>query len=269
MKITHRLINKAHKWTSKWLEKKKEQPADSQGADGWDNAILLYQPGKVASTTFHASLLPVWKGPIVHLHSFRYDQKYPPLKTRLVELYDSKQLPKVNIITSIREPIGRNLSAFFQNLNKFNAISFDGVPFTTEELLGLTIRSHKVTRILNWFDDELKEHFGIDVYEKNLNSEGFQLYENHKARVLLMKHDLPDLTKADLIGKFLNVSDFKLKTQKNRGESKWYGDEYQKFKKRGFPEWYVSQMLESKYAKHFYGAEIPALKEKWTEKEII
>lgn len=269
MGITKWIVKKVHNWTSQWLEDKKEIPPFSQGTDGWDKGVLIYQPGKVGSTTFHRSLLPIWNGPIVHLHSFQHEQEYSPVKNQLINLYKSGELPKVNIITCVREPIGRNLSAFFQNLGKFNSIAFDGQPFTTEELLELTLRSRKVHRILNWFDDELNEYFGIDVYEKSLNPEGFQFYENDKARVLLMKHDIPDHLKADCIGEFCEIPNFTLQTPKNTASSKWYFDEYQAIKNRGFPKWYVTQMLESKYAEHFYSDDIPALKEKWTEKDSI
>lgn len=267
MSIIERLVKKVHDWTLQWLENHDGSQCYSQGSAGWENAVLIYQPGKVGSTTFETSLLSVWNGPIVHLHSFQYEQEYPAVKKQLIKLHTSGALPKVHIITSIREPIGRNLSAFFQNLTKFNAIAFDGRPFTTEELLGLTMQSHKAQRILNWFDDELKEHFWIDVYTKKLEPEGYQLYENDKARVLLMKHDIADAKKERFIGQFLNLSNFHLQPRKNVGSTKWYADEYERCKDRGFPEWYVSQMLDSKYARHFYGDEISTLSEKWTEKE--
>lgn len=261
--LTYRLVNKIHNWTQVWLKRKPLQEPDVSETN-WENLVLIYQPGKVGSTTYYESVKRVWEGQVIKTHSFQDRPDHTPSMHALVTLNKTGRLPKVNIITGIREPVGRNLSAFFQNLHKFHAIVFDDPPFSTKELWDLTMRSRKPFRLLNWFDVELNEYFGIDVYKKKLKSEGYQIYENENARVLLLKHDIPDNRKSELIGEFLGLTDFVLTSRENIGSTKWYAAEYESFKSDGLPKWYVDEMLDSKYAKHFYANQREALKNKWT-----
>jgi hypothetical protein len=201
------------------------------------------------------------------MHTLNDDQNISDVKREFSRLHQLNKLPKIKIITLVREPIGRNLSAFYQNLNKLNQIKFDGVPFLTEELWELYMKSGKASFILNWFDQELSKNFGIDAYSKPFPECGFTTFENEKAEVLLMKHSLDDVEKSQLIGEFTGLNNFTLGHQKNTSAQKWYGRDYEHAKKSGFPRWYVHKMLDSKYTKHFYLNDIPELSKRWTSRE--
>lgn len=99
----------------------------------WNNAILVYQPGKVASSSIKKALDKVYKGPVVHLHSFERDHGEHSLNRERKNLRQKGDLPKVKIISLVRDPLSRNLSAFFQNLHKFQneKMEFDGSCYPT------------------------------------------------------------------------------------------------------------------------------------------
>lgn len=235
----------------------------------WTKTILVYQPGKVASTTIYNELKRRHSGPVIHMHTFNDDQHLDYIKGDFLRLHQFNKLPKIKIITLIREPVGRNLSAFFQNLKQFNQVKFDGVPFSQEELLTLYIRSEKASFILNWFDQELLENFGINVYAKPFPDKGFITLENNKAEVLIMKHSLQDAEKSHLVREFTGINDFTIEYRENISSKKTYALELDHWKKVGFPKWYVRKMLNSKYAQHFYDKELIELSTRWTmTKEI-
>lgn len=233
----------------------------------WTKTILIYQPGKVASTTIYHELKRVHPGPVIHMHTLNDDQNIDDVKRAFSRLHELQALPRVKIITLIREPIGRNLSAFFQNLKKFNQIKFDGVPFSTEELWDLYMRSEKASFILNWFDLELFENFGIDAFGTPFPDCGFVRLENDKAEVLIMKHTLHDEEKSQLVSEFTGINNFTIGYQKNISSQKWYAPDLDRAKKNGFPNWYVRKMLESKYAQHFYKKDLVNLSQRWTMQE--
>lgn len=233
----------------------------------WTKTILIYQPGKVASSTITNELKRAHPGPVIHMHTLNDDQNIDDVKRAFSRLHELKALPRIKIITLIREPIGRNLSAFFQNLHKFNQIKFDGVPFSKEELWDLYMRSEKASFILNWFDLELFKNFGIDAYSKPFPECGFITLENDKAEVLIIKHSLHDDEKSRLVAEFTGISNFAIEHQKNLSSQKWYATDLDRWKKNGFPKWYVRKMLGAKYAQHFYDKDLVNLSKRWTMRE--
>jgi len=95
-----------------------------------DPLIIVYQMGKVGSRSVFESLKESGVKPIFHVHRMipsnieRVKNGYrkrnvTPLNERIGPILYNKILKskrKAKIITLIREPLGRNISAFFQNL---------------------------------------------------------------------------------------------------------------------------------------------------------
>ena len=271
-----RVILKPVKKLEAFLHKRRLESTD------WKNVILVYQPGKVGSTSICNALNAQYDGPVIHLHIMKEEHrrklKSPRIgdetRQRLLSDYQSAFAPvkqlgkssKIKIITLTRDPLSRNLSAFYQNLDQIDKAKFDGAPFTQESLWELYMKSEKSTFILNWFDRELFLNFGIDVYARPFPNCGYVRLENEKADVLLMKHDLDDSEKSQLIREFTGLSNFNLERRSNVGAQKWYKNDYELAKKTGFPNWYIDKMLNSKYTEHFYLRDIPELRKRWTAK---
>ncbi|MCK7580750.1 MAG: putative capsular polysaccharide synthesis family protein [Chromatiales bacterium] len=85
-----------------------------------------------------------------------------------------------------------------------------------------------------------------------------------KFDILIMRHDLPDNQKATCLSEFLDHPDMRI-VRDNLSENKSYHDCYREFQKaiRLSPE-YVEEMLESKYARHFFpDEERELLRRRW------
>jgi hypothetical protein len=238
--------------------------------------ILIYQMGKVGSSSVYKSLSEHNLGSsIYHIHNLNEDQAKSEL-TRHIQMsgstrrYDflwnslhlstrvkSQTTEKWPIVTLIREPVKRNISAFFQALDRINPELYqenlEG-NINTKKLLDFFINSfsqHNVPE--DWFDHQLKNVFGIDVFSKPfLEQKGYSIYENDKAKVLLLRLENLNACSENAFKEFLGIENFTL-TSANIGEKKAYKIMYKHFLSNvNLPEDYIEDIYSSKFAKHFY-----------------
>lgn len=116
----------------------------------------------------------------------------------------------------------------------------------------------------DWFDNELKRNFNIDVLDQKVdNTQPFFTFSNSQAEVLLIKCEkLSSLDRE--IGQFLNVDDFELKNS-NEAKNKWYSNIYQYFKQQyDFSKLFY--MYDLPLYQHVYSVqERDAFKSKWQQ----
>lgn len=244
------------------------------------NPLLIYQMGKVASTSIYLSLKSTTNYNVFHAHYLnpenilKIQKKYKEsgkLAPNLDEgfylykrLFNNTKIP-VKIISLVREPISRNMSAFFQNLNFFQA-TYPSYDFSdTNQLIECFLENYNHDTPLEWFDTELKFATSIDIYEQKFDSvNGYITINSYPYEVLILKHDLSDSKKEECIAKFLGLSSFRI-ARENEASSKSYFDSYKKFTNSiKIPKTYAENMLESKYSKHFYSSqEIDNIYRKW------
>lgn len=118
--------------------------------------------------------------------------------------------------------------------------------------------------ILDWWDEELKANFDLDVFSTPFPESGHIEIENEQAHLLLMRFDLPDLVKQRLISDFCGIPEFDLsKYRSNDSSNKIYVKEYREFQSRTFPAEYVDRMIDSRYCQHFFGKDASSLRKKW------
>ena len=118
---------------------------------------------------------------------------------------------------------------------------------------------------LVFFDQELKKIFGIDVFANEfLKSKGYEIYENEKAHVLLIRLEDLNACIKKAFKDFLNIDDFTLDNT-NIGAEKVYAPIYKKFKETVvMPHSYLDKFYNSTYVRHFYDeAEIQKFRDKW------
>ena len=167
--------------------------------------ILVYQMGKVGSSSIRNTLLLQGLHPVLHLHTFsplrdkkvadvRVEAELAPTVAREIEQARSvfeqmgrwarlrlvvheqmneKRLARrllrpgapLKIITSVREPIAANVSMFFQLLPWYTRGSYRPDRISTDELIRLFFERYSCGRPLIWFDEEMKYNTGIDVYQ--------------------------------------------------------------------------------------------------------
>ena len=186
---------------------------------------------------------------------------------RGAKLYD--ELVRTNrrfrVITLVREPISRNISAFFQNLDGMVGKS-DAHQLATDELIESFLTGYPHDVPLTWFEKELLPTTGIDVYSKPFPFDvGYTTFEHEKVRALVMRHNLDDEKKASSLCEFLKLDELSMR-KANVAEQKTYADASRQFLDSiKLPESYVDRMLSSKYATHFWSdAELQKIRERWT-----
>lgn len=222
--------------------------------------VFVYQMGKVASSSIYTSLNRQYKGACIHAHSFSVSHENAAVRD-LYEAFKHENL-QIKVISLVREPISRNISAFFENFERDTGFKYQDNPYSIEELLNVFIENYKHDIPLTWFDRNIKLNFGIDVYDVPFPDEGFITTKNKNIDFLLMRHDLKDNQKEKIISSFVGVKNFRLGNV-NIGGKKGYSSTYNKFKTLSIPEDYIDSMLDSKYVKHFFSNNIEIIKNKW------
>lgn len=223
-----------------------------------EERIMIYQPGKVGSTSLYRSICDAQKYAL-HTHRLSLWYEGDSVK-RLCEKWGG-----VKIISIVRDPLARTLSAMWGNIDKTwkrnEGIDFMGVQawfwkkgFELEEF--------------EWFDKELKTVFGIDIYEYPFDKEkGYTIIEQPGISVLVITLEKMDELEA-VIGEFVNIKDFRL-VRANEGNKKRYRYAYSEYKKKiRFTERLLEKVYVSNpYMKHFYTDEmIQSFMDKWADK---
>ena len=245
--------------------------------------ILIHQMGKVGSTSI-ADALTTLHIPVVHTHLLhqtdlatvedRFEKRQLPVpkhvaRSRRVWADIMEKNKSLRIITGVRDPIARNISAYFQNLlwfrNQKDQFDEDELESMTQEFIH-DFHNHDEPFI--WFDRQIKEVFDIDVYEYDFpQTLGYQIIRKNEIRLLILRAETPDKTKVAALQEFLNISEFPL-VSKNVAAQKSYKDYYSAFTQRiCLPEEYIDRMYNSQYAKHFYTLEeINRFRERWVRR---
>ena len=168
----------------------------------------------------------------------------------------------VSIVTMVRTPIERNISAWFENKG---ALAADDL----SECMRLFIDKYNHYVAIDWLDMELKKVIGLDVYADPFDQQsGFRVYNAGRFRVLLFRSDLDRNRQGDLVSDFLGkrvaIGDI------NVGAEKPYASEYRAFLEQiRPPEEYVDWMLDSRYAQHFWPpSTLDCLKKFWLRRVV-
>jgi hypothetical protein len=262
--------------------------------------IINYQMGKVGSSTIQTSLESLGLDrPVYHVHFLN------PLRVREIERQRRKyfrtekqgalrrpwlseflygQIQKKDrhwmLITLVREPIARNISTFFENLEVTKqanaaryAVRSDYYGFDIEvdlenlnPLIALFFDRLVHERPLRYFDDEIRTVYGIDVFESVFpRDKGFRIYQSDNADLLLIRLENLDVCANSAFKAFLGIEDLSL-VKTNVASNKVYAPLYRAFKRSiRLPQDYVDRMYDSTYSRHFYSEEeIHQFRQRWT-----
>jgi hypothetical protein len=302
---------------------------DRQISDPADAPILVYQFGKVASTTVAstiAELAPQCE--VNHVHGlttefwerlFAYgngNQDGKPFLDACHRLQNeaaqlrlrieaTRGVPfasrgwKWRIVTITREPVAQTLSGLFhlaeyviRSLGKKGGNHSRAVERVRRALMGqiegygdgslaeptdFLERACRASfnHIDEWFDYELNEVFGSDVYEQPFDfSRGYSVIRNDFADVLVLRFEGLFENLDEALEAFLNVpvADARAsRKERNRTDSKAYGDTYREFLRNlELPPAFLDARYDSKYVKHFYSAkELDGFKKRWGSPESM
>lgn len=208
-----------------------------------DEIILVYQPGKVASTSIYHSIQSYNRN-VLHCHSLNDIESTEGDLCKILNIKSGK------IICLVRDPIARTIAAMWQNVSEVEMYSAE-VDFA--EIENYFFPDGFWRYQFRWLDEEIKRYFKIDVFKYSFDKEkGYSLIKEGNIELLLIKMESLNKLK-DVIGEFLNIEQFEL-SKKNVGEEKLYRFAYQEYKK----EFYLpKEVLENIYKeneqmKYFY-----------------
>lgn len=242
--------------------------------------VIIYTAGKVGSTSVYESLPPsvFW----VQVHSINPEEWEKVRQSRLKkdinqELLHSAQVRqlivnpkrKAKYITAVRDPISRNISAYFQNFLHLTGRQPSSRSEDHGEQARMFMELFPHDRILTFFDTEYNEMLGLDVYATPFPFEqGYQRIRFAGGELLILRTESDDQLKEQAISEYLNLADFKLK-RSNVRENQASGAAYQIFKEMlTLPDEYIDRMLNSRYTRHFYTeTEIQAFRAKWSSRK--
>jgi hypothetical protein len=250
------------------------------------DAVAIHQMGKVGSRSLVAAVddLEIW--PTFHTHvlnvtenealdpdnepkSFERHAEVPDhiwaareLRSRFLE-----EGRPIAIITAVREPIARNVSAFFQNLEGFVAegkISGED----PDELYELFQRTYPHRQPQKWFENELNDPLGVDVFATPFPDEGFAMIDAEPHQILIIKTSIDDEQKSAALSTFLGVPGLtvpRVNITTRKAKRSGRASLLERFKQRvGQDTAYLDRMLDLRVAKHFLTEqERTEVRERW------
>jgi len=244
--------------------------------------VLIYQMGKVGSTSIYTSLTESILSTLVyHVHFIspnmllevekKYGRYNDDTVTAMIQL--GKMLYKqINthetypwkIITLARDPISFAISQLFQSIqrdhpeliNRKNQV--EGERVIDYLLNGFNHFDEMDNYVNTWFDKELKEVFNIDIYRYPFNySKGYITITQRKNSVLLLRYeDLKDNFDST-IPAFLNLDKPIRVIYSNDATRKWYADSYRYVLNNiKIPKKVCERIYSTRYVKYFYSEEM-------------
>ncbi|MCD4669533.1 MAG: putative capsular polysaccharide synthesis family protein [Actinomycetia bacterium] len=231
--------------------------------------VLVHTMGKVGSSSI-ANTLSINNVPFMHTHFLTFIRRgsyfVVPKRSIIQCIHDVlksiQQKIKIwiwfqytvkrnglSIISLIREPISRNISAFFEQAEY---VDVDWQNKTLEELHAMFWEKANHDTPLIWFDKEIKKLFGIDVYSYPFNKEkGWIIIKKGNISLLIIQMEkINDLS--NILGQFLGIKNIIINNT-NRSSKKQYAGLYKEFNRKiSIPRSYLDRMLYSRYTMHFY-----------------
>jgi hypothetical protein len=241
-----------------------------------DNLLLIYSLSKTGTSTVQHSLHEA-NAIVDHFHRLFFDP-YPFLgelkdKYRQNTIDILRTRKSIKVICLMREPISRIISQIFQIVAN-REITFGDmqkgkllVDSLTETIMfkkWIKSELNPMFESLNWFDTELKQVFGIDVYAQPFDREnGYSVTKQGNVEVLMMK--LEKLNSLEhVIAEFVGLSRFKL-VNDNEGDNKPSKYLYKQVRDAvKLPHEVLDSYYKDSRMQHFYNEEeIAAFYDKW------
>jgi hypothetical protein len=178
---------------------------------------------------------------------------------------------RVKVISLVRDAVATNLSGYFYTNHCWPPFLREAAqqrqPRVMPQLRRHFLAAYPHDLPAFWFDVEMRDVFGVDVYEEPFpQGQGWQIYRSARADLLLLKLDRLNEVADVAFSAFMDLPHFAL-VRVNEAEEQWYAPLYQEFTRWvSLPEAYLVRMYESRYTRHFYSpAEIDHFRQRWTK----
>jgi hypothetical protein len=236
--------------------------------------IVILTPGKVGSTSVEYTLKGEKKWNIFHIHNLNINtirqikesnlltnRKSIPLHLIVSGILSNKlkkyKLP-IYYITIVREPISREISSFFQNIDQVkDRVEGHRLDIDIEksiELIQEKFHNNITSNLEVWFKTEIEEAMGIDIFKKEYDyKKDYEIFSNGQHNLLIMRMETMNQVFPLAIKDFLNLEAPLYLLNKNIGEKKYYSSDYSGIRARvRFRKKIIDNIIESKFFSHFY-----------------
>jgi hypothetical protein len=254
--------------------------------------VLVYQMGNVGSRSVVRAVQSRWPGPVAHFHTLDTEELAASEKLFRRQFKEHREVPSHTleglhiarrlrregtsgswrVITMVRDPVARNLSAFFMSFRTrlagtelLRRIRAGGDPTLVQDLIDRFVDTFNHRGPLAWFDRELRAATGVDVFASSFSPDrGAQVYEGPIGRILLLR--LEDLNRVgrEEICAFLDLPDLEISVG-NQSTASLYGEVFAQIRDRlRMPAPVLDAIYESKLCRHFYTeTEREAFRARW------
>lgn len=223
---------------------------------------VVFSMGKVGSTAIYEALIRAGRH-CYHCHSLDRSFLFQRLQRDVAE----GRLPNPDIcrsmeivrdveagrrpyifITGVRDPLARNLSAFFQNIVRFVPEAERPDAVSPVAVFDRFLQAYNHDLPLTWFDTVFAPASGIDVYARPFDpASGIQDSDRH----LLLRVDVDDRRKADALQAAVGLA--LTLHRDNEGHRKGYAELYSRVKRLAcFDAGFLDRLYDSRYARHFW-----------------
>jgi hypothetical protein len=183
------------------------------------------------------------------------------------------------VISIVRDPVARNISAFFQafpiyfsqEAAKHGGKSISGLE--VDRLISLFLDQFGEDRHrlpLEWFQIHMQPAFGLDLYDSPFDRDkGYQTYSNQQCELLVLRMEDLRNTLQPALRDFLGV-EIPALASANVSADKEYADTYREFMEQmTLPPSYLDTLYNSAYARYFYSEdEIAGFRRRWQKPSL-
>ncbi len=217
---------------------------------------IVYSDGHAGTTSLHSALLEQQFRPAFHLHMLCPENiKTVPHYPRNVPLIYYKALVEkkrpMKIISMVRNPIDRKVSAFFRALGQSG---LDSQEMTVKEAVKEFTEYYEDYEPQDWFSTEMKPALGIDVYSQPFPVEkGYLNIKKDNIDLLILRLELDNSIRESILCDFLPADSFSWNRMVNSAQSTSYFPLYKKFREKAvLPRDLLQKFISIRYAGHFY-----------------
>ncbi|WP_435354593.1 putative capsular polysaccharide synthesis family protein [Emticicia sp. SJ17W-69] len=232
-----------------------------------EKPILVFSMGKVGSLSVYFALKKYWQYPVFHIHSLDEDEQKMydrqcfekgilPGSRSAIPMINRRILKKkrpFKIITLVRNPVERNISAFFEAFEYYVGIPAEKYKGTMHDLEIIYHQKMAHQYPNNWFTSHFYKQTGINIYDFAFSKvEKYQVFKHTNIEVLVLDVALADAEKEKQIEFFCGKKNIRIE-RKNVRETTSSAELYKKFKETIiFEKSYLDMLLETPYFNHFF-----------------
>lgn len=246
--------------------------ADNSRSKTTPRVPVVYTMGKVGSSTISNSILSSGlgchdihtldpKALIAKLQNSAENEVFPEPHYCVSMAWRERLFTKPArcfYISAVRDPVERNLSAFFQNLSVFGYDPGEGLG--ARELFAKFMTNYSHNQPITWFDREWKRHLGIDVYSLPFSKK--ERFFSSKG-VCIFRLDCSIEKIGEILSSELN---HEIRVERaNAAADKDYAELYKPVKEiAAFTPEYLDSMYDTEFARHFWTEdELALFRQKW------